>query len=148
DQLSADKEKLKKWEARLAEQRSTREYSALAREIDIARKQNVTGQDELLELAKQTEDVQTVVDGKRQAYSGKMKELSGEAQQIRAAMADLDSRKKTLLEKRAEVARKVDATMLRRYEVIKSRRGTVLAPIINGACKGCNMNIPPQLYNE
>src|SRR5689334_13498075 len=36
--LVDEKDKVKKWEQRLAEQRSTREYSALAREIDIAKK--------------------------------------------------------------------------------------------------------------
>ena len=35
--IADEKEKVKKWEARLSEQRSTREYAALAREIDIAR---------------------------------------------------------------------------------------------------------------
>ena len=35
-----EKEKVRKWESRLSEQRSTREYAALAREIDIAKKTN------------------------------------------------------------------------------------------------------------
>ena len=43
---------MKKWEARLAEQRSTREYAALAREIDIAKKANLTMAEELVELGK------------------------------------------------------------------------------------------------
>lgn len=148
DQLGADKEKLKKWEARLAEQRSTREYSALAREIDIARKQNVTLQDEVLTLAKQVEDLGNVLAEKQLEFDERARELSQEAAAIRAAMAELDGRRQALLARRAEASRKVDAVMLRRYEVIRSRRGTVLAPIVNGACKGCNMNIPPQLYNE
>ncbi len=50
--ISDEKDKVKKWEARLAEQRSTREYSALAREIDIAKKANQTMSDELVELTK------------------------------------------------------------------------------------------------
>jgi hypothetical protein len=27
------------------------------------------------------------------------------------------------------------------------RRGLALAPVSNGTCRGCNMNIPPQLFN-
>lgn len=148
EQLAADKEKLKKWEGRLAEQRSTREYSALAREIDIARKQNVTLQDEIVLLAKQVEEIGDVVAEKQLELDEKAKELSGQAREIRAAMAEIDGRRKALAGRRAEAARKVDAVMLRRYETIRTRRGTVIAPIVNGACKGCNMNIPPQLYNE
>ena len=50
--ITDEKDKVKKWEARLAEQRSTREYSALAREIDIAKKANLTMAEELVELGK------------------------------------------------------------------------------------------------
>jgi predicted nucleic acid-binding Zn-ribbon protein len=148
DQISADKEKLKKWEARLAEQRSTREYSALAREIDIARKQTVTLQDEVLTLSKQVEDLGNVVAEKQLELDEKAKDLGEQARAARAAMAEIDGRRQELLARRAKAAEKVDPVMLRRYEVVRSRRGTVLAPIVNGACKGCNMNIPPQLYNE
>src|SRR5262249_27824657 len=50
--ITEEKDKVKKWEARLTEQRSTREYSALAREIDIAKKSNLTMDEELVELGK------------------------------------------------------------------------------------------------
>ncbi len=40
--LVEEKDKVRKWETRLSEQRSTREYSALAREIDIAKKGQLT----------------------------------------------------------------------------------------------------------
>src|SRR5579883_987631 len=51
--IQDEKEKVKKWEARLSEQRSTREYAALAREIDIAKKANQTSSEEVVELGKQ-----------------------------------------------------------------------------------------------
>ncbi len=50
--ITEEKDKVKKWEARLTEQRSTREYSALAREIDIAKKSNLSMGEELTELGK------------------------------------------------------------------------------------------------
>ena len=28
------------------------------------------------------------------------------------------------------------------------RRGLAVAPVQNGTCQGCNMNIPPQLFNQ
>jgi predicted nucleic acid-binding Zn-ribbon protein len=27
------------------------------------------------------------------------------------------------------------------------RRGLAMVPVKNGTCQGCNMNIPPQLFN-
>ena len=37
-EIQAEKDKVKKWESRLSDMRTTREYAALAREIDIAKK--------------------------------------------------------------------------------------------------------------
>lgn len=148
DQLAQDKERVKKWEARLTEQRSTREYAALAREIDIAKKQNQTTTEEILEAAKQGEEIGSAISLKEAETQQALKSLTSEAQEIRRALETLNDGKRALEEKRAEAAKKVDPSLLRKYDVIKKRRGTVVAPIINGACKGCNMNIPPQLYNE
>ena len=35
----------------------------------------------------------------------------------------------------------------KKYSAIRMRRGLAMAPVKNGTCQGCNMNIPPQLYN-
>lgn len=148
EQLGTDKDKVKKWEARLSEQRSTREYSALAREIDIAKKQNTTASEEIVELAKQAEVVRGNLDGKQAAYEAVQKELAGRMQTIRKAMAEIDGQRKALDEKRADAAKHLAPVMLRRYETIQKRRGSVLVPLINGACRGCHMNVPPQMYNE
>lgn len=148
EQLAADKERVKKWEGRLAEQRSTREYSALAREIDIAKKQNTTTSEEIVSLAKQAEDLRMVVEERLAAHDALAGQIGGKASAIRTALDELSSRRRALEEKRNAAASKVDAVMLRRYDAIKKRRGTAIVPVVGGACKGCNMNVPPQFYNE
>ena len=37
--------------------------------------------------------------------------------------------------------------VLKKYSAIRMRRGLALVPVKNGTCQGCNMNIPPQLFN-
>jgi predicted nucleic acid-binding Zn-ribbon protein len=148
DQLVGDKERVKKWEGRLSEQRSTREYSALAREIDIAKKQNATTAEQIEALAGQIAELRGAVDERLAAYDRLAGEVGGKAETIRQALAELAAKRAALEEKRAAAATKVDAALLRRYDRIKSRRGTVVVPVVGGACKGCNMNVPPQFYNE
>jgi predicted nucleic acid-binding Zn-ribbon protein len=148
EQLANDKERVKKWEGRLSEQRSTREYSALAREIDIAKKQNTTTAEEIVSLAKQAEDVRLVIEQRIASHEDLAGQIGGKAAAIRTALEELATRRRTLEEKRAAAAAKVDAAMLRRYDQIKKRRGTAIVPVVGGACRGCNMNVPPQFYNE
>ena len=43
----------------------------------------------------------------------------------------------------------MEAALLKRYELLRSRRnGQALAGVTDGVCKGCFMNIPPQLFIE
>lgn len=146
--ITEEKDKVKKWEQRLAEQRSTREYSALAREIDIARKANATMQEEVSALAKSLNEA-------REAAAAKEAELATHQQRISEAMAALrekmngaEAQVAELNRKRSEASAKVDPTLLRRYDLVRKKRMPAMVPVINGRCTGCNMNIPPQLYNS
>lgn len=146
--IAEEKDKVKKWEARLTEQRSTREYAALAREIDIAKKANQTAADELVELGRQLAAQREAVKAKEQELAGRQDQVGGRMTELRAKLAELDGQFKALEEKRAGAAKGVDPTLLRRYETVRKKRMPVLVPVQPpGTCQGCNMNVPPQLYN-
>jgi predicted nucleic acid-binding Zn-ribbon protein len=145
--ISEEKEKVRKWEARLAEQRSTREYAALAREIDIAKKANLTMAEELVELGKLQAQLREVAKSKEQQYTGRMGETSTKLTELRAKMAAFEGQLKELEAKRAEAARTVHPPLLSRYEAVRKRRSPALVTVVAGTCQGCNMSLPPQLYN-
>ena len=48
---------------------------------------------------------------------------------------------------RDSLTRDVRPEVLKRYSGIRIRRGLAVVGVRNGTCQGCNMNIPPQLYN-
>jgi len=146
--ITDEKDKVKKWEARLAEQRSTREYSALAREIDIAKKANLTMADELVELTKSLAAAREASKGKETEFAGRQQQLGGRMTELRAKLAEAESQVKQLEGQRAGVSSKVDATLLRRYEAIRKKKLPALVGVVAGTCQGCNMNVPPQLYNQ
>jgi predicted nucleic acid-binding Zn-ribbon protein len=146
--LSDEKEKVKKWEARLTEQRTTREYSQLAREIDIAKKTNITVGEELGELGKVRDALETQALAKQQAYDAKQRTVGVEANDLKKKIGELDGRIKELSEKRKAAAAAVDPALLARYESIHRRRNPAMVPVRDGTCIGCRMKIPPQLYNQ
>ena len=55
--LGLEKEKVKKWESRLNELKTPREYAALARELDIAKKTNETAELDLKRLVGEYDDL-------------------------------------------------------------------------------------------
>lgn len=147
--ITEEKDKVKKWEARLAEQRSTREYSALAREIDIAKKANLTMGDELVELTKSLGAAREAVKGKEAEFATRQAQLSERMTALRARLAEAEGQVKQLEGRRSGVAAGVDANLLRRYESIRKKKLPALVGVMaGGTCQGCNMNVPPQLYNN
>ncbi len=146
--ITDEKDKVKKWEQRLAEQRSTREYAALAREIDIAKKSNMTMAEELVELGKTLGTAREAVKTKEGEFAARQDQLAGRMADLRTKAAGSDGAVKELEGKRAQAAGSVDKTLLQRYDTVKKRRLPALAAVnAPGTCQGCNMNVPPQLYN-
>lgn len=143
-----EKDKVKKWEARLTEQRSTREYSALAREIDIAKKTNVTMAEDLIELGKAQATQRTAFQAKEGEFLGRAKELQEKMAGLRAKLAEVEGQVKGLSGRRDAAAKKVDSDLMRRYEHIKKKKlPAMVAVTAPGTCNGCRMNVPPQMYN-
>lgn len=146
--ISDEKDKVRKWEARLAEQRTTREYAALAREIDIAKKTNQSMAEDLAELGKTQTGAREAVKGKEQEWAARQDSIGGRMAELKKKMASGHSDVKALEEKRAKLAASADKQLLHRYDVVKKRRLPALVPVLfPGTCQGCNMNVPPQLYN-
>lgn len=142
-----EKDKVKKWEARLSEQRSTREYSALAREIDIAKKANLTMAEELQELTRSLGAQREALKGKEAEFLERARGLNARIQELKGKQADAEAQVKGLEGRRSGTAGHVDPTLLRRYETVRKKRSPALVPLEGGRCTGCNMNIPPQLNN-
>jgi len=146
--IADEKDKVRKWEARLAEQRTTREYAALAREIDIAKKTNQTMVEDLDELGKTLGAAREAVKAKEQEWAARRDSIGGRMAELKKQMSSAHSDVKTLEEKRSKLAGSVDKQLLHRYDVVKRRRMPALVPVLApGTCQGCNMNVPPQLYN-
>lgn len=145
--ISDEKDKVKKWEGRLSEQRSTREYAALAREIDIAKKSNLTLAEELGELNKSQGVAREGIKAKEQEFIAKQTDIHGRIAELKSKIESTKVQVRTLEEKRTKVASQVDRDLLRRYDLVRKRRLPALVPVIAGTCQGCNMNVPPQLYN-
>jgi predicted nucleic acid-binding Zn-ribbon protein len=147
--VAEDKDKVKKWEARLTEQRSTREYSALAREIDIAKKGQQTMSEEIAELARQATVQRELTKTKDAEFQTKTKDLVERIEQLKARLADVEGQIKGIDAVRGDVARKVDGKLLRQYDAIRKKRlPAIVAVTAPGTCGGCRMNIRPQMYNQ
>ena len=132
---------------KLSQAKNSKEYMAAQREIE-QRRESVAGREgeisKLVEavdakkklLADRAADVQTLKDS-----------IQKDSDAARARMAELEGKIAALRGERDALAAGVKPEMLKRYSTIRMRRGLAVVSVRNGTCQGCNMNIPPQLYN-
>jgi predicted nucleic acid-binding Zn-ribbon protein len=146
-QVQHEKDTIKKWEGRLSELRTPREYAALSREIDIAKKSVENLEQQNIELRATAEPIKQAIDHRQKELLTQHETVGVEARDIRAKMSSLKDRLDALEGQRNEARRMVDAVLLSRYETIRKKRGVALVPVQGGTCRGCHMSLPPQLFN-
>jgi uncharacterized protein len=146
--VSEDRDKVRKWEARLTEQRSTREYSALAREIDIAKKGQQTMSEEVAELIKQAGVQRETVKIRDAEVKEASQGLELRVQEVQKKFAEATAQIAGIDAKRQATSKTVDTELLRKYENVRRKRmPAMVAVAAPGTCGGCRMNVRPQLFN-
>jgi predicted nucleic acid-binding Zn-ribbon protein len=144
--LAMERDKVKKWEGRLGEIKTPREYAALSREIDIAKKTNDGQHEQVKELTAQAAEVKKSIEAKEEVLSEREAAAQAEAEETEKARAAAEEKMKALDARRAAAVKVVDPGLLAKYENIKRRRaGIAIAPVVGMTCKGCHRNVPPQL---
>jgi hypothetical protein len=144
--LGMERDKVKKWEGRLGEIRTPREYAALSREIDIAKKTNESQSEQVKLLAAAAAEIQKTLDTLAEQLAAKEEGFQQEREVLQKRAAEQAAQLATLQKRRAETAQKVDPGLLSRYEGLRRRRaGVAVVPVVGSTCRGCNRNIPPQL---
>ncbi|HZR09171.1 MAG TPA: C4-type zinc ribbon domain-containing protein [Myxococcales bacterium] len=147
--LGLEKEKVRKWESRLNELKTPREYAALARELDIAKKTNLTADEEIKRLAGEYAEVKRQVEGAEQALGEKEAVVSREGKEITGALEELQQKMRELEAERKSLVEQCDRSLVSKYERIRKQRGGVaVVPVVGGTCKGCQRNVPPQMANQ
>ena len=147
--LGMEKDKVKKWESRLNELKTPREYAALARELDIAKKTNTGAELEITRLAGEYETIKGQSVEAEKALSDKDAVVAREGKEIEKILAGVQSKMKALDKHRAVAVAGCEPGLVNKYERIRKQRGGVaVVQVVGGTCKGCQMNIPPQMANN
>ncbi|HEY2900380.1 MAG TPA: C4-type zinc ribbon domain-containing protein [Polyangia bacterium] len=132
---------------KLSQAKNSKEYMAAQREIE-QRRESLTGRE--AEIGKLVE----AIDSKKKLLSDKATDVQAlrdsiekDAEAARGRIAELEGKIAELRKEREALATGVKPDVMKRYSAIRMRRGLAVVSVRNGTCQGCNMNIPPQLYN-
>ena len=141
---------IKKSEAKLSSVKTNKEYQAFLKEIDDLKEKNSKLEDDMIEFLDRIEDAEIVLNEKMTEYSELEARLNSEKETIQKETAEGKRQLESLDAERKTVTAGIDAGLLATYSKTKSLQsnGIGIVAVKNAICQGCNMNIPPQMYNE
>jgi len=136
-------------ETNMKEIKTNKEYQAVGREIAAARKLVTELEEQVLQKITQLEELVTEIAASQatlaeleQNTEQRRSEKQGEIDKVQQDI-DLDSQRRDVITK------ELPANVLKRYDSLRAqRRGQAVAVARDGFCQGCNMHLPPQLYNN
>lgn len=144
-----EQENVERSEGRLPQIKTQKEYVAVLKEVDMAKK-----------LSK---ELQSSIDAKNEILASltadkaeKDTELAACIEKAAAGCADIDASLVSVDKKLAVMVKQRDlllqelpGSLRKRYELLMSRRaGVAIVEAQGGACLGCHMHLPPQMYNS
>lgn len=147
--LVQEQDNVQKAEGRLPAIKTQKEYVAVLKEIDTAKKMNK----ELLDSIQRKDAEIDVLLKDREEKAGELNTLqesaSARGSEIDADMAEFNSTLEAKEAEREELLTDLSTTIRKRYHMLLERRGGVaVVEARNETCLGCNMHLPPQLFNS
>ena len=146
-EMAEMEEGIKTSRRRLMEIKSNIEYKAMLKEIAFKEDQRDQRETRILEFMDLIETQNRLIADRNRQIEEQDALLAQQRQAVAAQMAELQQERAELEEKRKKLRKAVPAALLKRYEFIRQRRnGTAIAPVHEGVCLGCHMNILPQQF--
>jgi predicted nucleic acid-binding Zn-ribbon protein len=147
--LAQEQENVKKAEGRLPSIKTQKEYVAVLKEIDTAKKMNKDIQEriqstdgEIDALVRDRDEKLVQLQPLAARVSERREAIAADRARLEAELAEKSGQHEELLKEFPHNAR-------RRYQTLLERRGGVaIVEARRGTCLGCNMQLPPQLYNS
>jgi predicted nucleic acid-binding Zn-ribbon protein len=147
--LEAHEDRIVKMKDRASQLKTNQEYQAHLFEIDLANKKKGEIEEKILlamekldQLQRQVKEAQANAAEAERRFTEEKSKLDEQDRRLASELAELEG-------KQRELAAKVDKPLLDRYTKLKSaRKDHALAAVKDGICRGCRLQLPPQLVAQ
>ncbi len=148
--LNKGEDKLKGITGKQSAIRNKEEYNTLLREIDNIKRFNKELEEEITQINREIDMKMNELQLIEEESQAKTQEFSIKIDDNVRKMNELEGEIEKMYEQRDKIIENIKIVVLRKYERIlaSSPNGKAIALAEDYICKGCNMTLPPQLYNN
>ena len=149
-ELQSNQSKIEASQVKLAGVKTNKEYTSMLKEIEELKAISAKLEDTILESLENLDQAEGTIKMEEAALQETSLEIEGQRQRIgemaeadRSRLAELDSDLET-------VTARIDPVIRKTFESVKRLQGggVSITAVKNEVCQGCNLNVPPQMYND
>jgi predicted nucleic acid-binding Zn-ribbon protein len=146
-EITDEKHKIRKWEARSNELRGEREHAALGSEIGGAKRHIRSLEDAVLEQMESIESADKDIASLSKKHEAAVADAAAEWAKVSGELAALREESAGFAVSRAALLAKLPAPVMKRYDTVAAKRGGVGVAVIDAKdiCSACHRAVPPQL---
>jgi len=146
--LASENDNIVRSESHLKEIKTQKEYQAVSKEISGAKKLIVELEEQLLQKINAIEEIGADVAKKEAELAELEQNVALQQGEVQRKVETLESGIAADAATREETIKGLPASVMKRYSRLRDqRRGIAVVEAKEGNCMGCNMHLPPQLYN-
>ncbi|MGH7295942.1 MAG: zinc ribbon domain-containing protein [Polyangiaceae bacterium] len=133
---------------KLGRSRTEREANAAQRELEELRKLVRDREEEIGKLTADADAARQGIEATEGEHKKLADELGAREGEISSKLGEVDGKAQAKKAERDAAVKGLPAQLYRRYEMIRSKRGTAIAQTTDGTCKACHMALPPQMFHR
>ncbi|MES0447407.1 MAG: C4-type zinc ribbon domain-containing protein [Desulfobacterales bacterium] len=140
----------KKSQEKLRSVKTNREYQSILKEIEDIKAKNSKIEDEMIECLDQMDEKEKFIATKKDEYLQLADSIKNDKLTINQEVGQGKKKLDELEAERKGVSSMAEPELLKKYFIVKEQNhgGLAVVPVKDAVCRGCNVNLPPQLYNE
>ncbi len=147
--LVQEKENAEKSEGRLPAIKTQKEYVAVLKEIDTAKKLSRDLEERIASRREEASGFGSEMAEKEEQLKGLEEQAAAQEGELQKELKSLKATLASKAAEREELCKAIPVPLRKRYQQLIDRRGGIaVVPANGGACLGCNIHLPPQLYNS
>ena len=148
-ELNGLRDKLARFKTQLMEVKNNQQYKAVLLEIDAAKGQINSTEDEILDEMLAAEESEQKASEVETAVENTRREVEEKRRDLKQFIATAETTGRMLREKRFRVVATLEPELDALYQrIAKARNGQALAEARDQSCQVCHIRLRPQLFNE
>lgn len=147
--MELEQQNIERSEGRLPQIKTQKEYIAVLKEVDTAKKLAKELQDQIDTKNETLASLNSEKSEKDDEFTQAKEQASERCAEIDASLVSVTEQLDEMERQRKALLQDLPTKLRKRYELLMSRRGGVaVVEASGGACLGCHMHLPPQLFNS